>query len=222
MKNLVTVTIASVLTALLLPSPSFAADDPQAPSAAAGQLAQSAQGPLVLQPLRNGWVVVPEVRFTEVDRKLGTLVGGYGGWIAADTFFVGGGGYWLANHPNNVEMAYGGLVVGWVVPSSSAIRFGAHALVGFGSARTPDPRFAEPVSFGMWGMGDHDNRFFRGGRFREDFFVFDPQADVVIRLADWMHVDLGVGYRVLSGGTNAVDQLRGASGSFAIRFGGGS
>lgn len=222
MKKVVTATIAGVLTALLLPGASIAADDPQAPSAAVGQAAQSAQGPLVLQPVRNGWIVVPEVKFADVDKKLGTLVGGYGGWVVADTLIIGGGGYWLANHPNSIDMAYGGLVVGWIAPMNSAIRFGAHALVGAGSARVPGQSIVEPEPFGMGDMRGFDGRFFRGGMFREDFFVFDPQADVVIRLADWMHVNLGVGYRVLGAQTSAVDRLRGASGSFAIRFGGGS
>jgi hypothetical protein len=227
MRRLTTITMACVLTCLMclmLPGVSLAAGDQQAPATSAQNLAaQNPQGPLVLQPIKTGWIIVPEVKIAEVDRKEGTLVGGYGGWEAADTVFIGAGGYWLANHPNNIEMAYGGLVVGWIVPSTTAIRFGAHALVGVGQARVPVVGIV-PLAGPMHIVyrPDYDGRPIYRLFAHEDFFVFEPQADLVIRLADWMHLSCGVGYRLI-GVANGLDgELRGVSGSISVRFGGGS
>ena len=54
------------------------------------------QGPMIVEPIHSGFLAAPDVKVTEVDRRTSELVGGYAGWVTDDTFFVGGGGYWLA------------------------------------------------------------------------------------------------------------------------------
>jgi hypothetical protein len=59
-------------------------------------------------------------------------------------------------------------------------------------------------------------------RFGEEFFVFEPQVDVSVRLAPWLRLVGGVGYRVVAADHDFDDRLRGITGSLAIQFGGGS
>lgn len=86
-------------------------------SAAAQDSAPVAPGPstLQVQPVESGWMVAPDVKFGEIDHRTATLIGGYGGWVTDRTFLVGAGAYWLANGHDGTEMAYGGLVLEWLV-----------------------------------------------------------------------------------------------------------
>lgn len=198
-----------------------------AASAVAPQVS-SAQGPgpLRIEPIHSGPVVAPEVRFTEVDGDTGTLVGGYGGWLHDEAFLIGGGGYWLVNHTHDLEMFYGGVVVGWTVPLTGSVRFGARGLVGGGWAEVDDS-----FEVGVPGLPNRPGRPMPGGgqtivvrhvRFGEDFFVFEPQADVSVRLTPWLRLVGGVGYRVVAAQYDLDDRLRGVTGSLALQFGGGS
>jgi hypothetical protein len=57
---------------------------------------------------------------------------------------------------------------------------------------------------------------------REYFFVVEPQASVVWHFARWARLDVGVGYRLTSGAGALDEDLRGASASVAVQFGGAS
>jgi hypothetical protein len=88
------------------------------------------KGPLVFQPVQNGPVGAPEVKFTEIDNHFGTLVGGYFGgcWMIPI-----GAGYWLADGAYDRGLAYGGIELGWYARLGSIARFGARGLIGAGS-----------------------------------------------------------------------------------------
>ena len=51
--------------------------------------------------------------------------------------------------------------------------------------------------------------------------VFEPQADLIVRFADWMRLNVGIGYRTEAGADSYDDRLRGVTGSIALQFGGG-
>ena len=55
----------------------------------------------------------------------------------------------------------------------------------------------------------------------ENFFVAEPQANVLLSVTDWMRIDAGVGYRFIGGTSRLDNQLGGVSGSIAVQFGGG-
>ena len=120
-------TIIVVIAAMLVTSTAFAQTTP-AQSAAA-----PASGPLVLEQIHDGWVLAPDVKVTSVDRRTGELVGAYGGRVFDGALLIGGAAYWLANDRHDSNLAYGGLVVGWLSPEVGRIRFGARGLVGGGS-----------------------------------------------------------------------------------------
>ena len=214
----------AMMCAAAMASPAWAGDPP----ASGSQSAQQAPGPLVLEKAPSGFLVAPEVRIGVVDDKVGTFVGGYAGWLAGNSVFVGAGGYWLANQPNGIRMAYGGAVLGWLAPSDKAVRFGARTLVGVGTARlsSPDP-WPQPLCGVCGSRPDYDRMGYLVppvGRYsrHETFFVLEPQADIVFKLTDFLSVNLGAGYRLATGTRDADRQLRGASGSVAIRLGAGS
>ena len=73
--------------------------------------------------MHSGFLAAPDIKVTEVDHTTSALAGGYAGWLADETFFIGGGAYWLANPDSDRRMAYGGLVLllGWGGTFSAAV-----------------------------------------------------------------------------------------------------
>ena len=56
-------------------------------------------------------------------------------------------------------------------------------------------------------------------RVNEQFFIAEPQIDALWRINSWMRLDAGVGYRAIGGADLLHEQLRGVSGTIALRFG---
>src|SRR4029450_3196196 len=92
------------------------------------------QGPMIVERMHSGFVVVPDVKVPEVDRTTSALAGGYAGWLTDKTFFIGGGGYWLANQASDRKMAYGGLVLQLLARTDRRVGFGVKGLIGGGRA----------------------------------------------------------------------------------------
>jgi hypothetical protein len=189
--------------------------------------------PMTIETIHSGFVIAPDTRFTQVNDRSATLAGVYGGYLLEQTFLVGGAGYWLTNGDHDFEMAYGGAVVGWTFHGNRAISFGPRVLVGGGDA-TISSTYGKILNLPPGTVvGTRDVARFgsnRGNPIRppitsdtrvivsDDFFITEPQANVLWRLTDWMRIDLGVSYR-LTAGTEFDDQLRGFAGMVAIRFG---
>jgi len=202
------------------------------PSAAAAQTPSPAS-PLKIEPIDSGFVVAPDARFTEVNDKFATLAGVYGGWLTDRTLLVGAGGYWLANRDDNFKMQYFGGVGSWTLGARRKVGLRAGALVGAGSAtlaKTYGDLFGE-IPAGAPGLSrDHGlSSRGRGGspitsatlvRVNEDFFIAEPQVNAVMSLTKWLHLDAGVGYRLIGGADLLSEDLRGISGSIALQLGG--
>ena len=190
------------------------------------------QGPMVVERLRSGFVVAPDLKMTQVDKTTSALAGGYAGWLTDDTFFVGGGGYWLANQASDRKMAYGGLIVQWLTRTEGRIGFGAKGLVGGGRAtlgttvsqalRLPDfpsiPSLAEILRDIERGLRPPTTRV----RYREGFVIAEPEGDLIVKLSRQLRLNVGVGYRLISAEGRDERRLRGATGSVALQIGGGS
>src|SRR5437870_6862794 len=89
---------------------------------------QNAQGPIIVERIKTGFVGAPDVKITDVDHTTSTLAGAYAGWLYDGALFVGGGGYWLANRSSDRRMAYGGLVLGWLARTDRRVGFGLKTL----------------------------------------------------------------------------------------------
>ena len=218
---------AGLLVVLGVCAPAAAQQEQQQPAAPV-----QAQ-PMTIETIRSGFVIAPDTRFTQVNDRSATLAGVYGGYLLEQTFLVGGAGYWLTNGDHDFGMAYGGAVVGWTFHANRAISFGPRVLVGGGDA-TISSTYGRILNLPPGTVvGSRDVARFgssRGNPVRppitsdtrvivsDDFFITEPQANVLWRLNDWMRVDAGVSYR-LTAGTEFDDQLRGFAGMVAIRFG---
>lgn len=195
---------------------------------------------LVVQPVENGWLAAPDIKFARIDGHDAAIVGGYGGWVTDRTWLVGGGAYWLTNGHDGTEMAYGGLVLEWLARTDRRIGFGARTLVGGGEGTIP-VRFAHPYGPMPPGPGQ-DIRF--GGRhdgggpggppvpvddlpyraavpWSETFFIAEPQVNALVNVSRWCRINVGVGYRLIGGASTIDDRLRGVSGTIAVQVVGG-
>jgi hypothetical protein len=186
--------------------------------------AQTTPGPLVVERVHTPFVVAPDYKITDLDGETGQLAGGYVGRVIADAVFIGGAGYWLVNGSGGDELAYGGVVAGWSMPAGSRIRFGGRGLVGFGHGKLGTDVLTQTRA-GVAGGGRDRARFDDRGQVQtlrfalhDDFFVFEPQADAVARIASHAGVRVAGGYR-LTGATDALeDRLNGVTGSVALQL----
>jgi hypothetical protein len=209
-------------------------------TAAAQQPASGApQNPPIqgtIGPIESGPLIAPDAKFTQVNDRSATLLGAYGGWMTEHTILIGAGGYWLANDARDLEMAYGGGVVEWLMHGDRTIAFGARGLVGGGSSTlsgTAGDLFGvtTDLSAAQFSRGDrHGRPHVPGNRpissstlvvAHDDFFIAEPQGIVSMRATRWLHFDAGVGYRLIAGAGDRNDRLRGLSGTLSVKFGGG-
>ena len=192
------------------------------------------QGPLIVELVHNPFVVATDYKVTDLDGEVGQLAGGYIGRSIEDALFVGGAGYWLVNGSGGDELAYGGLLIGWSTPLGSRFRFGARSLVGAGRAtlgtdvdvrrtggrfnnRGNDPRITR---FGANTRGRGAGTPLSNIRVhrRDEFFVFEPQADLITRVTDHVSVNWAAGYRLTALTDVLDDRLNGATGSVALQL----
>ena len=222
--------LASALVALTCTSAAYA-QDAAAPA--------PTPGPLVLERVHNGFVVAPDYKVTELNGDVAQLAGAYVGRVIDDQLLIGGAGYWLANGERGTELRYGGVMVGWTT-APGRIRFGARGLVGGGSGtvalslddriggRIQDPRI---LGAGMRDIRDIGARFgvrmpplipvgsIPSFRVHEDFFVFEPQVNVVTKVTGHIAVDVAAGYRLIGLADALGDRLEGVTGSLGLQLG---
>ena len=186
--------------------------------------AQQTQGPMTVERVHDGFVIAPDVEVGRVGSSTATMAGVYGGWMIDNTVMIGAGGYFQMNRSNARTMDYGGLVVEWLARTDQSIGFGARALVGGGEAELSDAlsvSIPTPI-FRPDGRLDHlDVRHETVPfRFRTNFFVAEPQADVLFTFSRLARLRVGAGYRLIGGAHGWDDQLRGATASVAVLIGG--
>jgi hypothetical protein len=205
--------LAMCLVAVMQAVPARAQNTPQ------GTTPVGTQGPMVIERLQSGWAIAPDVKVTRFDGGTHTLAGAYGGWVIDNQLLIGAGADWLTDPQHRTrELAYGGGLVQWRRGIDRLFGFSIQGLVGGGSATATgdvsvvhfdrtDTRKVTPV--------------FTTERlpFREDFFVAEPSADVVVRLSSHIRLHAGGGYRAVAGARGLNDEIRGATGTVAVEFG---
>jgi hypothetical protein len=213
-----------IVPVLLAPVPSAHAQNAPAPQ------------PLTVQRIPTGFVVAPDFKLTEVGDEIGQLAGAYAGRVTDETLLIGGAAYWLVNGSDNFKLAYGGLLIGWSSPNTGRIRFGGRSLVGVGSAT-----LARDIE-GRFGRGAERAPLIRFGgrnqpapapstirtpsgpsmirvRVSDDFFVFEPQANVAIHVTSHIAVSGAAGYRAVALTDGLRDLLDGPTASLGVQFG---
>ena len=182
------------------------------------------RGPMLIEQVRNGFVIAPEYRITDVGSSVGHLVGAYGGVVIENTLFIGGAGYWLTNDTAVSSMGYGGAVVEWLQHANGPVGLSLRGLAGFGGATVTEQVVGIPQYFGRqtrFGDPSTGARSFTVYSTR-DFFVAEPQAGVLLNFTGKLRLNVGAGYRLIAGAGSANDQLRGVTGNISLEIGGSS
>jgi hypothetical protein len=181
---------------------------------------QPSQGPMTVERVHNGFIVAPDFKFTEVDRKSSGLAGGYAGLVFDEHFFIGGGAYMLATNRRGRDLAYGGVVVQWLGGGNDVFGFSAKTLLGGGRAENS----------GTLQVLDRGRLISQPFRSRQSFLVAEPELDALVRISSHLRLALGAGYRFTGSDWGRRDEffngsrmrLNGPVGSIALQIGGGS
>ncbi len=226
--------LAAALITLALPL-TGAAQDLSIAGPTDGQPAQppATQGPMIVERVHNGFIVAPEVKATEFDKRAKPLVGGSAGWVFADTLFIGGGGFWLPEKGrSDRELAYGGAVVQWFLINGDRFGLSAKGLLGGGEATlpetitylvpTPDPRTGRVTP------QSPTQTVTSTVRVRQDFGVAEPELNARFAFSRHVRLAVGAGYRFAgtdwrrNGGFDRDQsrRLSGATATFGVQIGG--
>ena len=209
----------------------------------ATQATPTSGGPMVVERVGSGFMFAPDFKVTEVDGHTSGLAGGYAGWLADETFFIGGGGYWLVNGSDSRELAYGGLILQFMGRTNERVGWSFKGLLGGGEGTLLDtvtvvtypPVYPTPAD----GHYPDGTRPVPGPpvtqtslvRAHQDFFVAEPEANVVFRLAKGVRLAGGVGYRFVDswhyhdpygyGYGHDDGRFSGVTGTISLQIGGG-
>lgn len=203
--------------------------------------AQAETETLIRGDVDNGFVIAPDFKFTDVDGRFSNLAGAYGGWVINRKLLLGGGLYTLTNGPDPMGMTYGGGVVEYFVNSGSLVNFSVRGLVGGGSATLGGPFDDFPIDlrrfgdfhvnlpgFGRGSLNSLFNRF--RGSFPDrdfpffdlnqsaDFFVAEPEANVMLNVTERIRLSFGGGYRFIGGASRLNERLDGFTANAALKL----
>lgn len=182
---------------------------------------QTSQGPMIVERVHNGFLVAPDFKITQVDKKSSGLAGGYAGFVVDAAFFIGGGAYARVTNTRDREMVYGGLVLQWFGRTGERFGFSAKTLLGGGTSES-----SSTVQ-----VLDRGRVTSQRLRLRQDFFVAEPEVDARVRLTKHLRLTVGAGYRFTGSGWRGHRDffdgpgrtgLNGAVGSVGLHIGGGS
>jgi len=184
--------LLATLAIVLLPIAAAAqpaADDPAPDSTTA---AQQSQGPMTVERIHNGFLAAPDFKFTDFDHKTSGLMGGYAGVVFADAFFIGGGGYGLVTDTNNNRsLGYGGFLMQWFGRTSETFGFSGKMLIGWGEAESTE-------AFQVFDSHGHSS--LQAARVHQNFYVFEPEVNGLVRLSRNVRLTGGAGYRFTGNG----------------------
>ena len=201
--------------------------------------------PLLVEKIPTGVVIAPDFKATGIDNRFAQLavvrraaagerldtLDHVTRSLTDDTLLICGAAYWLVNGSDDFRLAYGGLLVGWNAYRTSRVRFGARGLVGVGSA-TLGRNFDGIVRGGRdsvirFGRAQASPAPFRGApiaptihvRVADDFFVFEPQANVAVNLTQRIAVTGAAGYRAVAATDALGEVLDGPTINLGLQFG---
>jgi hypothetical protein len=184
---------------------------------------------MVIEQIQSGWLFAPDARATDLDGKTGALAGGYLGRITDRSWVIGAGGYFLTNREDDFKLAYGGPVFEYLVRADRKIGFGVRTLVGAGTATMPraigdliDPRVRASNTSRRGAQRSNLRTSDPNATIavHDDFFVAEPQLNVMWNISSGQRLVFGVGYRAVGNAALLGDQLNGVSGSVSFQIGG--
>ena len=195
------------------------------------------QGPMTVERIHSGFAAMPEVKITDFDGKASGLIGGSVGFVAEETFFIGGGGYWMAtDRSRSRELAYGGAVMQWFVLKSDRFGVSGKVLLGGGEATTPQtvtqvvglpgPRDLDRLTQAQFNDLVRAHTVTSTVGLRQDFVVAEPEVNARLAFARHVRLTLGAGYRFAGNdwwrnrGGGRSNRISGAVGTLGVQIGG--
>jgi hypothetical protein len=205
--------LGAMFLATALWSGRASAQDVNPPAGGAGL-----QGPMTVERVREGWAIAPDFKVTRFDDSTRGLAGVWAGWVIDNTLMIGGAGYWLPDSSRARGLSYGGALIEWREHTERTFGFSVKALLGFGTATVP--RTVTLIPFGRYpGVVPVSTNGSLTFAFREDFFVAEPQADLLVSIAPRVRLHVGAGYRAVGGAGSLGSAIRGATGSVSLEIG---
>jgi hypothetical protein len=153
--------------------------------------AQASQGPMTVQRIHNGFLAAPDFKITDFDHRTSGLMGGYAGVVFADAVFIGGGGYGLVTDTQGRSLGYGGLILQWFGRPTETLAFSAKMLTGWGEAETTE-------AFQV--VDNRGRATVQAARVHQDFYVFEPEVNGLVRFSRNLRLAVGAGYRFTGNG----------------------
>jgi hypothetical protein len=147
---------------------------------------------LVSGKIESGGFGAPVWKLTTLNGETVGLTGGRGGWIINHTIVLGGGGYStihdaamaLVNPANNeklfLRMEYSGFEIEYIHHSSKLIHWTAYALVGSGKLEIREHKPERTFS-------------------KDNFILGDASLNFELNAVKWCRLNVGAGYRLVSG-----------------------
>lgn len=188
--------------------------------------------------MSHGGYGAPELKVGPVNGETGLLLGGRGGWIINHRLVIGGGGYGLttnitfqedpADKPSSIidpdsvrtiktDMGYGGLLLEYIAFPKKAIHLSFPVLIGAGGTSLGAETYVAQSNYYQEGWETYDFIESSG------FFVLEPGVFVELNMTKFFRLSAGGTYRYITGVNlqrMSSKDLRGATFSFALKFGG--
>lgn len=154
-----------------------------------------------------------DTRFGDMMDEFAVFMGGHAALLLKHRVYLGVGGAALvtdhstASADQTLDMGYGGLLVGYVVPVPALVQVTAEVMIGAGGARLAE---REDI-----GAEEEDEEW-------DALFVFEPALGAEIKLARIVRLGFGASYRFV-GATDTPgigdSDLRGLTGTATLRLG---
>lgn len=135
----------------------------------------------------------PNFKIGLINKNVGLFTGGQGGVIFNNSFIIGGGGYDLSTkidagssfYPEmDMNMSYGGLILGYINKSNHAVHYNVQFLIGGG-----DISWSERNGWFIFKDGEDYQKYGQ-----DSYFVFEPSVALEMRLTKFFEMDFGVSY----------------------------
>jgi len=171
--------------------------------------------------ISHGGFGAPVVKFTTVNSEFGVLVGGRGGWLINHQISLGLGGYGLVTNTQldgfeddlvrYLDFGYGGFELEYIMSNNEVIHLTFSALIGAGGTNYRYSNY-DYENF------DWDEKYTTS----DAFFVGEPTINAELNVTTFFRINIGVGYRFVSGVHNNYitdSELSGVSGQIQLKFG---
>jgi hypothetical protein len=166
-------------------------------------------GPMIVEQVESRAAIVPEYKVSKLDGSTAQLLGGHAG-VFVGPVLVGGGLYTLVDGARGQGLTYGGAMIGWQPWTGGRFGLNLRTLVGMGSGTTSD---SIPLT-----TRDGRQVLRTTRRLWDDFFVTEPQVDMLVRLSHHLQLGVGGGYRLTNTSRTDSHRFRGATGSLTLQI----